>query len=92
MLSSHQKKQLRSRAQLTEATVFIGEKTALAGIVKMLAEGFKKNPLVKVRYHLSARKKIIELTAEIENASESFCVAQVGHTATFYKEVPAGKN
>ncbi len=88
-LSAQQKKLLRGQAQLVEATILIGEKTALNEIVKMLAINFKKNPLVKIRFHISSRKTIIALVNEIEAASESFCVAQVGHTATFYKVVPA---
>ncbi|MCR5183225.1 MAG: YhbY family RNA-binding protein [Opitutales bacterium] len=91
ILSQQAKKQLRGQAQTIEASIMIGEKTAFEEILRQLAINFKKHPLVKVRFRLSSRKAVVELAEKIEAGSDSVLISQVGHTASYYKELPDNK-
>jgi RNA-binding protein len=84
-LSGAEKKKLRGIAQLLQPRLHVGKQGVTSETLKELEIAFKKEDLIKVRFSAD-RGAILRLIEEIVKGTESFCVCNVGKTATFFRQ------
>ena len=86
-LKGYQKKYLRSLAHGLKPSVLVGQKGITPTLIKAIAEELERHELIKIKF-IDFKEKFQkqELSARIEDASNSCLVGAVGHTAIFYKQ------
>jgi RNA-binding protein len=83
-LSGAQKRALKSRAQLLEAVVRIGQSGVTDAVVASLEEALHQHELVKVRF-AGFKEERRTLAPALAEATRSALVQQVGNVAVFYR-------
>ena len=83
-LSGAQKRALKSRAQLLEAVVRIGQAGVTEAVVASLEQALEVHELVKVRF-AGFKEERRTLAPELAQATRSVLVQQVGNVAVFFR-------
>ena len=88
-LSNSEKKALKSRAQLMDATFKIGRQGLTDAFITSVSKGLESHPLLKVKFaELKDQKK--ELAPVLAERTGSELVTRVGNVVVLYK-APAKK-
>lgn len=85
MLTSAEKKHLRSLAQRLSAHLHVGKQGLTDALIAEMNQLLKRDELVKVKFIVD-RKTLFSVIEEIEQRAECECVGQVGKTAAFYRK------
>lgn len=83
-LSGSEKRALKSRAQLLDAVVRIGQAGVTEAVVASLSEALKQHDLVKVRF-TGFKEERRTLAPQLAEATHSLLVQQVGNVAVYYR-------
>jgi RNA-binding protein len=83
-LTGAQKRVLKSRAQLLEAVVRIGQGGVTAAVLKSVDLALTQHELVKVRF-TDFKKERKTLAAQIAEATSSALIQQVGNVVVFFR-------
>ncbi len=83
-LTGAEKRNLKSRAQLLEAIVRVGQAGVTDAVVASLDEALGLHGLVKVRFS-GFKEERRTLAPEMAERTGSFLVQQVGNVAVFYR-------
>ena len=83
-LTGAEKRALKSRAQLLEAVVRIGQAGLSEAVVASLDEAIRQHSLVKVRF-ADFKEERRTLAPQLAEATRSVLVQQVGNVAVFYR-------
>ena len=83
-LTGAEKRALKSRAQLLEAIVRIGQAGLTEAVVASLDEALCQHALVKVRF-ADFKEERRTLAPQLAEATRSVLVQQVGNVAVFYR-------
>lgn len=89
-LNGAQKRDLRSRAQLLEPSVRIGNAGLTEAVTLCLNEALAQHELVKLKFtEFKDEKK--ELSTQLAEETKSVLLQIVGNVAIFYRPRPAAK-
>lgn len=77
-------KELKARAQLTQATVRIGHQGISESLIKSVNEALDQHELVKVKF-VAMKDQKKALSRVLEKETGALMVQRVGHTATYYR-------
>jgi RNA-binding protein len=92
-LTGHQRKFLRGLAHPLKPVVLIGSRGFTQAIASALDEVLITHELVKVKFNDNKEKEFKrKTTAELERATNSVVVGEIGHTAIFYRPHPEPEN
>ncbi len=83
-----EKRALRSSGQKLEARLRIGKAGLTSAFLSELAEAFRHNPLVKIRFEHHKEEKV-KLLQQIVEAMDCEFIQRVGHTALVFKRPSA---
>ena len=83
-LTGAEKRALRSRAQLLEAVVRIGQAGATEAVVASLNDALEQHGLVKVRFSDFKEEKHT-LAPQLADQTGSTLIQQVGNVAVYYR-------
>jgi len=89
-LTGAEKRALKSRAQLLEAVVRIGQAGVTEAVVSSLNEALERHALVKVRFS-DFKEERRTLAPELAQSTGSILVQQVGNVAVFYRAKPGAE-
>jgi RNA-binding protein len=84
ILTGAQKRVLRSRAQLLEAVIRIGQGGVTAAVLKSLDSALTQHELVKVRF-ADFKKERKTLAVQLAEATSSALIQQVGNVVVFFR-------
>ena len=85
MLTSQQRRRLRSLANHLEPTVFVGKRGMTPEVIAAVEENLDAHELIKVRFvELKDQKKA--LTEAIAAQTHSHVAGIIGHVAILYRE------
>ena len=86
-MKGYQKKYLKGLAHGLKPTVFVGQKGAVASVVKALDDALDKHELIKVKFvefKEKSQKEAIAAALEQETSAEQ--VGMIGHVVIFYRQ------
>lgn len=83
-LSGAEKRALKSRAQLLDAVVRIGQAGVTEAVIASLSEALQQHDLVKVRF-TGFKEERRTLAPQLAEATRSVLVQQVGNVVVFYR-------
>lgn len=83
-LTGAEKRALKSRAQLLEAVVRIGQAGVTEAVVASLNQALEQHALVKVRF-AGFKEERRTLAPDLAQTTGSVLVQQVGNVAVFYR-------
>jgi RNA-binding protein len=84
-LTGAQKRALKSRAQLLEAVVRIGQSGVTEAVLQSLHNALSKHELVKVRF-ADFKEKRKTLAPQLAERTSSALIQQVGNVAVFFRK------
>jgi len=86
-MKGYQKKYLKGLAHTLKPTVFVGQKGAVASVVKALDEALDKHELIKVKFvEFKEKAQKEEILAVLEQKASAERVGMLGHVATLYRQ------
>ena len=86
-MKGYQKKYLKGLAHTLKPTVFVGQKGAVASVVKALDEALDQHELIKVKFvEFKEKAQKEEILAVLEQESSAERVGMIGHVATLYRQ------
>jgi len=86
-MKGYQKKYLKGLAHTLKPTVFVGQKGAVASVVKALDEALDKHELIKVKFvEFKEKAQKEEILAVLEQKASAVRVGMIGHVATLYRQ------
>ena len=88
MLSSKQRKYLRSKAHHLKPVVFIGKAEVNNSVFKTINECLCAHELIKVKIAMGDRSLRDETICEICRKSDALLVQRIGNIATFFRKNP----
>lgn len=83
-LSGSEKRALKSRAQVLDAVVRVGQAGVTEAVIASLGEALQQHDLVKVRF-TGFKEERRTLAPQLAEATHSVLVQQVGNVAVFYR-------
>ena len=84
-LTGAQKRALKSRAQLLEAVIRIGQSGVTEAVLQSLHNALSKHELVKVRF-ADFKEERKTLAPQIAERTSSALIQQVGNVAVFFRK------
>ena len=85
-LTSIQAKFLRGLAHALKPVVFVGQKGLTNSLIDSTDEAFQRHELIKVKFiEFKEKEQKKEITAAIENKTNSRMAGMIGHIAIFYR-------
>jgi RNA-binding protein len=86
-MKGYQKKYLKGLAHTLKPTVFVGQKGAVASVVKALDEALDKHELIKVKFvEFKEKAQKEDILAVLEQKACAERVGMIGHVATLYRQ------
>ena len=86
-MKGYQKKYLKGLAHGLKPTVFVGQKGAVASVVKALNEALDKHELIKVKFVEFKEKSQKEaILGALEKETSAVRVGLIGHMAILYRQ------
>lgn len=86
-MKGYQKKYLKGLAHGLKPTVFVGQKGAVASVVKALDEALDKHELIKVKFLEFKEKSQKEaILGALEKKTSAVRVGLIGHMAILYRQ------
>ena len=87
MLSSLQKKALRSRGQTIDASVMVGKRGLTDSVIQSLEEHFRHHDLIKIKLPALSPSERKQLAEEIAGRVDAEIAGQTGRTWLLFKEL-----
>ena len=87
-LTGAQKRALKSRAQLLEAVIRIGQCGVTDAVIQSLASALEQHELVKVRFS-NFKEERKTLAPQLAERTSSALIQQVGNVAVFFRRKAA---
>ena len=87
-LTGAQKRALKSRAQLLEAVIRIGQSGVTDAVIQSLANALEQHELVKVRFS-DFKEERKTLAPQLAERTSSALIQQVGNVAVFFRRKAA---
>lgn len=92
MLTSKQKKQLKSLANTSTHKYQIGKGEVDKNVINLLNSALKAHELIKVYFNKSVAPTMDKLVADIIKGTNAELIATIGHMIIIYKANPEKKN